>query len=181
MNRRSYDPDLFKQIEEDVDCYVFKHEMFKDIYLFMDGWGQSHRTNGPALIIPNVCEVWYNHGKIHRDNGPAFFEITKDNEVRYCWVLDNNIISCKEQYDNVLGTEAYGAWVEATLINHPNFLVFNTNYITHDYVSTAKNKYMLGATDMKEDNTKWAQLGSQHDIYKNFKPIWMSEEEWINS
>lgn len=33
--------------------------------------GDLHRTDGPALILPNGTEFWYFRGLLHRTDGPA--------------------------------------------------------------------------------------------------------------
>jgi len=33
--------------------------------------GQLHRSDGPALVYPDGSEEWYQFGQLHRDDGPA--------------------------------------------------------------------------------------------------------------
>ena len=35
--------------------------------------GKRHRTDGPAVILPNGSKHWFLNGRRHRDDGPAIF------------------------------------------------------------------------------------------------------------
>ncbi len=37
-----------------------------------DEHGKLHRNDGPAMIEPNGAQRWYQHGELHRDGGPAW-------------------------------------------------------------------------------------------------------------
>lgn len=50
------------------------HEFEKDRWrtrIWKDEEGKLHRDGGPAMIYNNGTEIWYQHGKRHRINGPA--------------------------------------------------------------------------------------------------------------
>ena len=38
---------------------------------YRNAQGQTHRTTGPAIILSNGDEYWYQNGKRHRIDGPA--------------------------------------------------------------------------------------------------------------
>jgi len=40
--------------------------------------GKLHRSDGPAVISPDGTEFWYQHGKLHRSDGPASIEPADD-------------------------------------------------------------------------------------------------------
>lgn len=46
----------------------------KDGHVFWTLNGVLHRDDGPAVILANVREEWYQHGLRHRDDGPAVIE-----------------------------------------------------------------------------------------------------------
>lgn len=37
----------------------------------VDNSGKPHRLDGPAIENPDGSFVWYKHGLIHREDGPA--------------------------------------------------------------------------------------------------------------
>ena len=41
------------------------HEIWRNLN------GELHRTNGPAIILPNGTKEYYLNGKLHREDGPA--------------------------------------------------------------------------------------------------------------
>lgn len=43
--------------------------------------GELHRDDGPAVIDPDGTESWYQHGELHRDGGPAIVFPNGDE----CW------------------------------------------------------------------------------------------------
>lgn len=42
-----------------------------------------HRDDGPAIQRRNGDMVWYSYGKIHRNNGPAFYNNQTDYQAWY--------------------------------------------------------------------------------------------------
>jgi hypothetical protein len=60
------------QIDEYADEYV-------EMYYFR--YAQSHRDNGPSVIVNNGYRAWYQYGERHRDIGAAM--IYADGEQRW--------------------------------------------------------------------------------------------------
>jgi hypothetical protein len=46
-----------------------------------DVTGELHRDDGPAIVVPDGREYWYQHGQLHRDGGPALV----DPDVKQEW------------------------------------------------------------------------------------------------
>lgn len=49
--------------------------------------GALHRDDGPALVYPDGAEEWYQHGQLHRDDGPA---VTESDGSQY-WYQNDQI------------------------------------------------------------------------------------------
>lgn len=47
--------------------------------------GVIHRDGYPAVIKADGTEVWYQHGRIHREDGPAIIEPATYNNAKICW------------------------------------------------------------------------------------------------
>lgn len=53
--------------------------------------GQTHRVHGPAVIFSNGDQFWYQHGRLHRETGPAVVQ------TRSCgWYLNDQNLSEEE-------------------------------------------------------------------------------------
>jgi hypothetical protein len=59
--------------------------------------GSIHRDDGPAIEWADGAKVWYQHGKCHRDDGPAIMMVNK----KYDWYLHGNHLSLDEWLDKV--------------------------------------------------------------------------------
>lgn len=40
---------------------------------YWTGWA-NHREDGPAVILPDGTEKWYQNGVLHREDGPASYD-----------------------------------------------------------------------------------------------------------
>jgi hypothetical protein len=59
--------------------------------------GSIHRDDGPAIEWSDGDKVWYQHGKCHRDDGPAIMLVNK----KYDWYLHGNHLSLDEWLNEV--------------------------------------------------------------------------------
>ena len=55
--------------EEEGRLVVYNTGLYDE--LWEDKEGLTHRLNGPAVIYAGGDTIWYKHGKLHRENGPA--------------------------------------------------------------------------------------------------------------
>jgi hypothetical protein len=53
---------------------------------WLDAAGYEHRLNGPAVIYADGDMMWYRHGQLHRDDGPA---LDWPSENRFEWYKDD--------------------------------------------------------------------------------------------
>ena len=51
--------------------------------MYRNHLGQLHRTLGPAVILVNGGQLWYQNGRRHRTDGPA---VVDDNGYREWWL-----------------------------------------------------------------------------------------------
>ena len=65
--------------EEGVEVFP-KHYTGNKSWVDMEGF--NHRINGPAVIYKDGDMLWYRHGKLHRDDGPA---VDWPSESRFIW------------------------------------------------------------------------------------------------
>ena len=52
----------------------------------------KHKLDGPSLILKDGTSVWYGHGKIHNDKGPAVIDSTGHKT----WWLNGKQVSSSE-------------------------------------------------------------------------------------
>lgn len=84
--------------------------------IYRDHEHQYHRDRGPAVQIPNSgVEIWYQHGQMHRVDGPAY--------------VNNQKTILKQDHTVVHGiTTQYQIWYQHGLRHRENGPAFITNY-----------------------------------------------------
>jgi hypothetical protein len=68
--------------------------------------GRFHREGGPAVIYPDGIKRWYQHGELHRLDGPAIEH--EGREYRTAYYLNGQFVTVEE---HTLRT----AWTKTTL------------------------------------------------------------------
>ena len=80
------------------DRISFKKQTNYSFIKWTDLEGNYHRINKPALIYSDGTEYWYNHGKLHREDGPAIHgpEISTNGSTPFLLIYDEYYIHGKE-------------------------------------------------------------------------------------
>ena len=58
--------------------------------------GKIHRDGGPAIVWADGSQHWFQHGKLHRDDGPAVFRVNGYTEGQQHWYLHGKEMSQEE-------------------------------------------------------------------------------------
>ena len=69
---------------------------------YRNAQGQTHRTNGPAVVRADGGEVWYQYGALHREDGPA---IVYPNGMR-AWYL-NGVAMVEDEHNRRIASGDY--------------------------------------------------------------------------
>ena len=81
----------------DAELYeALKYRIEVDEYgnrRYYNAAGQLHRTDGPAIIIPNGTVMWFLNGVRHRTDGPA---IVWPHGAKEWWL--NGVVYTKREY-----------------------------------------------------------------------------------
>lgn len=71
---------FLNRLKQQISLFVFGQAELTDgsVMKYLDGsieyfdsQGQTHRADGPAVILRGGRKFWYYHGNLHRDDGPA--------------------------------------------------------------------------------------------------------------
>lgn len=167
-----------REIEEDVTCYVMTSEEYGDVYIFLDGFMRVHREYGPAIIAPGKMECWYQHGDMHRDDGPAWIELFDNGKyeqdcIEFAWVQHGNLIHSREQLEEMAGAESYFA----ALLRVPKvFTHITSNGLNPGNILTTKNKYLQFSNKMDLYKGDANALKTQVDHFAKW-PAWYEDED----
>lgn len=62
--------------------------------------GNLHHIKIPSFITANGTKMWYVHGQLHRDDGPAIEYVTQSRSFENEWWYEGELISSRDQgYD----------------------------------------------------------------------------------
>lgn len=74
---------------------IFIGNDFKKCWTNFDN--KFNKLIGPATVYPDGTKIWYKHGKIHREDGPAYITSTDT------WFYLNDILLSEQQFNERMG------------------------------------------------------------------------------
>jgi hypothetical protein len=122
---------------------------------YYDSSEERHNDHGPSIIHSSGTKIWFIHGKIHREDGPAL--MTSRSEIWYYQGMIHRLNGPAEDSKEI-NELCYYIWDKQYSKKHYNKIIFWCNTACNIFKRKLRNKYIQ---KLRETN-----ICNEKELYK---------------